>query len=310
MSGNIAITKARALFTREFLEHKTAFFTTPLVITLFMLGAFFLLTAGTATGIIEWHDDIWEIERNGMEHADEIARHVGMALYALSLPLQLVLPFVIFFVLLGSLYDDRKDRSILFWKSMPVSGLEEIGTKLLATIIMAPLILFGFIIILQIGFVILSMIFTSTVGLPNAGVLWQPGQMFSVWGLLIASFFLHALWALPIFGWLMLVSAYAPKAPLLYAVVPPVALFAVEGIFFHTAHLAEWFGGRLSSVAVQFNGDDIQLGGFGSLTQRDLFETDFLDAFTMTFTSGDFWFGTLLAAAFFAGALYLRKSHA
>ena len=116
-----------ALMKREFWENKGAFRTTPLVIGGIFLAAMvmFLVTFN--------HFD------NEFQSLKELLRYVAQQdvdlrdqiLYAVNLEISvlfsMVLAFVVFFYLLGSLYDDRKDRSILFWKSLPASDTLTLG---------------------------------------------------------------------------------------------------------------------------------------------------------------------------------------
>src|SRR3546814_20822192 len=54
---------------------------------------------------------------------------LDVAMYSAMGLLVVVLGFVVFFYCLGALYDDRRDRSILFWKSLPVSDASTVLSK-------------------------------------------------------------------------------------------------------------------------------------------------------------------------------------
>jgi ABC-2 type transport system permease protein len=137
-----------------------------------------------------------------------------------------VMGFVIFFYLLGSLYDDRKDRSILFWKSLPASDTLTLASKLISAMVVIPTF---FLVILIITHIILAIIGSLMI----LGVDGNPWSLFlsvvnpfKAWAMIAASWYAHSIWALPIYGWLMLVSAFAPRVPLLFATLPPL-VFAV-----------------------------------------------------------------------------------
>ena len=128
--------------------------------------------------------------------------------------------------MLGSLYDDRKDRSILFWKSLPASDTLTVASKLLAAMIVIPAF---FLLTLIVTHVIMAII-GSLMVLSVDGNPWTLflglSNPFKAWGMIAASWAAQSIWALPLFGWLMLVSAFAPRVPLLFATLPPL-IFAV-----------------------------------------------------------------------------------
>ncbi len=129
-----------ALIKREYWENKGAFRTTPLIIggiyiVVFLMGIF---TFGYFDN--EFHT-LKEALRALIEHTDTSQRAFGveMGLMFNSFFFSLVLAFVVFFYLLGSLYDDRKDRSILWWKSLPTSDTLTLASKLLSAMFVVPL---------------------------------------------------------------------------------------------------------------------------------------------------------------------------
>jgi len=139
-----------------------------------------------------------------------------------------VMSFVIFFYLLGSLYDDRKDRSILFWKSLPASDTLTVASKLLAAMFIIPAFFLAITIITHV----LMAIIGSLMVLGADGNPWSlflsVVNPFKAWGMIAASYLAQSVWALPLYGWLMLVSAFAPRVPLLFATLPPLVGMAVQ----------------------------------------------------------------------------------
>ena len=49
---------------------------------------------------------------------------------------------------------------------------------------------------------------------------------------------LHGLWHAPFYGWMLMVSSRARHAPVLWAVLPPLAIGIVEKLVFNTSHFA------------------------------------------------------------------------
>jgi ABC-2 type transport system permease protein len=215
-----------ALLRREFWENKGAFRTTPLVIggiyVVFLLMAIFT-TAHIDSELYTFSEAVKVLAERPEEFRGMVMYH---SLLGSSVFFTVVMSFVIFFYLLGSLYDDRKDRSILFWKSLPASDTMTVASKLLAAMFVIPSF---FLIIMIITHVIMAIIGSFMV----LGVDGNPWTLFlsvsnplKAWGMIAASYFAQSMWALPLYGWLMLVSAFAPRVPLLFATLPPL-VFAV-----------------------------------------------------------------------------------
>jgi len=217
-----------ALVKREFWENKGAFRTTPLVI-----GGIFLVFALMALTTFNHFDNEFQSLRELLRFiAQQDAGLRAKVLYAANLEMSvffsMVLAFVVFFYLLGSLYDDRKDRSILFWKSLPASDTLTIGSKLLSAMVVAPLIFWVVYVLTHIVIMLLFSVVVLMLGENPWTLFLSLGSTFEVWSLVLASYFAQSIWALPLYGWLMLVSAFAPRIPLLFAILPPVILGVLE----------------------------------------------------------------------------------
>jgi ABC-2 type transport system permease protein len=154
--------------------------------------------------------------------------------------------------LLDCLYTDRKDRSILFWKSLPISDASIVLCKLLVGMIIIPLVYFAAAdATALIGAFILSIRARASIGssLWNGEVWWQV-QVLWTYAILTT-----AVWFLPVTGWLMLVSAWAKRAVILWAVLPPLLLYFFERVFFGTHMIGRIIVRRLTALpAVSFNG--------------------------------------------------------
>jgi ABC-2 type transport system permease protein len=305
-----------ALIKREFWENKGAFRTTPLVI-----GGIFLLAM--LMFIITFnHFD------NEFQSLKELLRFIAQTdidlrtkvLFAANLQISAifstVLGFVVFFYLLGSLYDDRKDRSILFWKSLPASDTLTITSKLLSAMFLAPLIFWIIYVITHAVIMLLFSVVVMVLGENPWTLFLSLNNPFHAWGLVLMSYFSGAIWALPLYGWLMLVSAFAPRIPLLFAVLPPVILGLLElwidflktftlndnlfGLFGH------WFANSPGLITVGDNGDEFgaTLGiPITSDYDHQVTVTNMLDRLFST----DMLIGLVIAAVFLAATLWLRR---
>lgn len=159
--------------------------------------------------------------------AEELARigpAIDLGMLGVASVLSTVLGFVLFFYLLSALYDDRRDRSVLFWKSLPLSDRDTVLSKVLTAALLAPLITAAVSVLLQITLLSLMSIHVMFYGVNPITVIWGPAEPLAIWLRLIASIPLNALWALPCIGWLLLVSSFARSKPFLWAVLLPVAL--------------------------------------------------------------------------------------
>lgn len=218
--------RLKALLRREFWENKGSFRTTPMVIGGIYI-AFLLMSIFTTTHIDSELYTFREAIRVMADQPEELRSMViHQVMLGSSVFFTVVMSFVIFFYLLGSLYDDRKDRSILFWKSLPASDTLTVASKLLAAMIVIPAF---FLLTLIVTHVIMAII-GSLMVLSVDGNPWTLflglSNPFKAWGMIAASWAAQSIWALPLFGWLMLVSAFAPRVPLLFATLPPL-IFAV-----------------------------------------------------------------------------------
>jgi ABC-2 type transport system permease protein len=139
----------------------------------------------------------------------------------------IVLAFVVFFYCLGALYDERKDRSVLFWKSLPVSDSETVLSKTASALLVAPVLAVAAGLATMLGFLLVISVVVALHGGNPFTLVWGTGSPFAIAGNLLASIPVYALWALPTAGWLLLCSAWAKSKPFLWAIMIPV----FSGIF-------------------------------------------------------------------------------
>ena len=215
-----------ALMRREFWENKGAFRTTPLVIGGLYI-AFMLMGIFTTTHIDnELYTFKEGINALAQMPAETRSAVIAQALLASSVFFTVVMSFVILFYLLGSLYDDRKDRSILFWKSLPASDTLTLASKLLSAMFVIPAFFMTILIATNIVMAIIGSLMVLSVDGNPWSLFISISNPLKGWGLIAASYLAHSIWALPVYGWLILVSAFAPRVPLLFATLPPL-IFAV-----------------------------------------------------------------------------------
>ncbi len=153
------------------------------------------------------------------------------------------------FYCLDALHGERRDRSILFWKSLPVSDLNAVLAKASIPLVVLPLVTFSITVVTQLIMLLLSTMVLLGDG-PGVAMLWAQLPLFQISLLLLYHLFtVHSLWYAPFFGWLLLVSGWARRAPFLWAGLPLLAIGIVEKIAFNTSHFAAMLEYRLGGSA-------------------------------------------------------------
>jgi ABC-2 type transport system permease protein len=208
--------------------------------------------------------------------------------------------------LLDCLYADRKDRSILFWKSLPISDAKTVMSKLLVGMVLIPLVYFAAAdATALIAAFILSIRARASIG----SALWQPDVWWQIQVLWVYSIITTALWYLPIAGWLMLVSAWAKRAVMLWAVLPPLVLYILERVFFGTHTIGNVLARRLAGWPwAAFNGaKHVWTEGSGVVDNNGVPVTVWhLINPSGFFTSAETWIGAAVGVALIVAAVQLR----
>jgi ABC-2 type transport system permease protein len=204
------------------------------------------------------------------------------------------------FYCLDALHSERRDRSILFWKSLPVSDVTTVLAKASIPLVVLPLLIFAIIVVMQGIMLLLSSLILLGMGQSVAELWTKLGffrmSMLTLYHILTA----HALWPLPIYCWLLLVSGWARRATFLWAALPLVAIGGVELIVFRTWHFAALVGSRLIGAAPAFDSPDNM---FPSGPMTHMAAGTFL-------SSAGLWIGLVVAAVFLAAAVRLRRYQA
>jgi ABC-2 type transport system permease protein len=196
------------------------------------------------------------------------------------------------FYCLDALHGERRDRSILFWKSLPVSDLTTVVSKAAIPLVVLPAIAFVLTVVTHLVMLLLSTAVLSGSGL-SAASLWA-----RIWSLHMELLYhlitVHVLWYAPIYAWMLLVSGWARRAAILWAGLPPLAIFIIEKLAFNTSHFAAMLQYRLSGP---------ETFGFPEPGSHSMMQLN-LEKFLST---PGLWSGLLIAAIFLAAAVRLRR---
>jgi len=271
-----------ALLQREVLEHRNLFIGAPLVLALLMLvSAIWVATQIDAAELAEGLQFI-SVLFNGLSPFD-MAPFFMLA----AVPFLLMLYVCSLIYLLSALYQDRKDMSVFFWQSMPVSNMQTILSKLVTIILVAPI----FYVLVIFATYLFAMICITIMGISFdvdlVGIGWMFLAAVASLVLLYLSAVVSGLWLLPLMGWLLLFSAFAKKTPLLWAAGMFILLGFLEDFIFGTQYFANWVESRTA------NPNQYLIMEFSSIFQS-VFNYETL-------------FGILVGSILITGAVYMRR---
>jgi ABC-2 type transport system permease protein len=216
------------LMKREWWEYRSAFLYIPMILTIILV---FLAVIGLAA-IAIFSVNITELPAHWQ--AQFQSGSIPVLFYGLGVIFVLILWLTVLSYFWTCLYNDRKDGSILFWQSMPVSQTQMLTAKVLMGILIVPLVWWMWLVICEFLLLILIGLGMKVMGMHALPIVWQPGVILFSWLSMLLVMLIQGLWLFPIIGWLVLSSAYAKRAPLLVAVVPPVVIMVIE--YFIWAH--------------------------------------------------------------------------
>ena len=169
-------------------------------------------------------------------------------LWTTALPQFFVMAIVVNLYLLDCLYAERKDRSILFWKSLPVSDGMTVASKLLVALLVIPLWLF---ILMALGNLAMAAVLNIRASLGHLDLhsaAWDTMAWLRVEGIILCILLISALWYAPVAAYLTVVSAWARRAVFLWVALPPLIAMYIEHSGFGTRHLFEFLRYRLTGM--------------------------------------------------------------
>ncbi len=286
------------LVRREFWEHRSLWIVPPVLVALLYVlpGLFGDVSFG-------------ESGAPSPERAQAIVAAASLALAGLVL---LVMSVVLVFYLLDCLYAERKDRSILFWKSLPVSDAQTVVAKLLVALVVVPI---GTWLLCVCGDVIARgaiSLRSGSRGVTAAFPLWETGTWFRLQAVMLYALVVSLAWYAPIAAYLLAISAWARRSVTLWAALPPALLLIVERVTFGTRHVADFVEARFKGpLAAAFGGMNLDPDQAAVVIDRQqvlgparLFER--IDP-TPVLSSPGLWLGLLAAAALAWLAIRIRR---
>ncbi|HTC17012.1 MAG TPA: hypothetical protein VK695_14525 [Steroidobacteraceae bacterium] len=297
------------LVRREFWEHRYLWLA-PLATQVLLL----LLCAVLG----HWHADSrgnFQIDMSS-DGGEVIGAHEGKVAAAtvvqtvLTIPLYVVTLFLISYYVLDCLYAERRDRSILFWKSLPVSDGLTVTSKALTALVIVP---FGVFALALVGHLLFYAIYSLRVATGSSPPVlsWDTLEWLRTEVVVFLTVLLAVLWYAPVATALMLVSAWVRKSPFLWVTVPPVLALVLEailhGIYRQPLYLHDFIAYRSRHIwqvlelphARVFTANGLH--PVGSLLQALNFGGAFADR--------DLWLGVVAALVMLFVATRLRRYH-
>ncbi len=276
---------------REFWEHRALWMAPLAVAALMLLGA------------LIGHVNI------GLAYTPEQRKALfGVLLWGFSMPEYLTLGIIMWMYAGECLYGERRDRSILFWKSMPVSDSQTVLSKLLVACVILPLGVYALNLVIGLLTVAISEARSWAGQVPSA--YWDTATWLRVQWMTLVGLVAVQLWYAPIIAFLMMVSAWARRNVQLWVFLPPLVAMVVERIVFRTHYLGSILTYRLDGV---FMGPLLTvLTELKMAPGPDTSGTTLDRAFAAfdpspAFANIDLWLGLVVAAVFIVVAIRIRQ---
>jgi ABC-2 type transport system permease protein len=307
-----------ALMKREFWEHRGGLWSAQLwtVVVLLVLMVLSLLIGEAFrlkfVGNVDMSDiSVLMLDRVGPAEMAQFREGLEIGLWGLGMINQVVLYFVVLFYCIGTLYDERKDRSILFWKSLPATDTQTVLAKLATALVVAPVIALVAVALLQVGFLLLVGLYTALHGVNPLPFLWQPAIFAKVWAQMLVTIPVHMLWALPGIAWLLLASSWAKRTPFVWAILVPV----LAGVFYAMIETAvrlklpsNWFWEHVVARIFSSPGSmSLRPWQWQGQARNPMAEAVSWDRLATTATSVETWIGVAVGIGLVAAAIWLRR---
>jgi ABC-2 type transport system permease protein len=290
------------LVKRELQEHKVGLIYAPFIVATILSLVIVLVYFGVAdikTKEFNFSTSVYEngeaVEWMRAATVDQKERVIRSGLIVLGFPVAFVMIFAVLSYSLGTFFEERKDKSIIFWRSLPISDLETVLSKVFVVVFIAPLIILPALIFLQMVALLSASIFFAVSDIVPFTWIWN-AYSFTDWFRIIFSLWTQLLWSLPILAWLMLAGAYSRK-PIVAAILPLVGIIAIERVLFGSAvflataieRIQPW--SLMSSFPKQY---------------EELRVVEIADI-PLLLATQEFWYGMLISVLLIGAIVYIRS---
>ena len=290
------------LVKRELQEHKVGLIYAPFIVAMILSLVIVLVYFGVTdikTNDFNFSTSIYEngeaVEWMRAATVEQKMTVIRSGLVVLGFPVAFVMIFAVLSYSLGTFFEERKDKSIIFWRSLPISDLETVLSKVFVVVFVAPLIILPALIFLHMVALLSASIFFAVSDIVPFTWIWNAYSI-TDWFRIIFSLWMQLLWSLPILAWLMLAGAYSRK-PIVAAVLPLVGIIAIErvvlgsGVFLATAieRMQPW--SLMSSFPKKY---------------EELRVVEIADI-PLLLATQEFWYGMLISVLLISAIVYIRS---
>jgi ABC-2 type transport system permease protein len=298
-----------ALIKREVWEHRSIWITPAAVAFVVTFGAIAIVIMVAAFG--EAINP--EIEKIADATIPDVIRRAALAgiLLVNTSVFVIAMWFLTIFFCLDALYAERKDKSILFWRSLPITDAETVVSKLLTAAFAIPVATMAAVIVSHLLNLTIMSVWLSMEGVNPFRFVWGAVPLFDTWTAVFVLLLAIPIWLAPLLGWFLFISAWAKRGPFLRAVLPIAILPILEYILFKSWNLGLAIVNRLAietmpiydinEFASGFDEDDLH-----SLLEQDISLVSLLDVSGFV-TSVEVWAGLLVCGLFITAAIYVRR---
>ncbi|HEY6484187.1 MAG TPA: hypothetical protein VIY54_11750 [Steroidobacteraceae bacterium] len=285
------------LTRREFWEHRILWVAPVAIAAVIVLCALFAHLDADAVGAVRWQTQ-----------AAERSTLLALVQWAVSLPEYLVMVVVLNFYLVDCLFAERRDRSILFWKSLPISDGMTVGSKLFVALVVVPLGVYLLALLTGLLFLVILLARAAAGHFPPGLIAWDSLTWLKVQLLMLLALIVAIAWYAPLAAYLMLISAWARRNAFMWTILPPLFAVLIEKIALGTDYVGRFIEYRTWGIwrflhlesAVHTAAANAQNGVSVSRLFAEIH-------FAPAFANPDLWLGLAATAALALAAARLRR---
>jgi ABC-2 type transport system permease protein len=294
-----------ALIRREMWEHRSLYVVPAVLGIVLVLVA---ITGQASVSAFGTHIDMALLGATNLS-ANERGAAISALLAGFAISFVIAMLILSMFYSLDSLYAERKDKSILFWRSMPVTDAETVISKLITVISIIPLVTIAIIAATQLAILVVTSIWIGLRGANAWHLIWSAVPLLDNWAATLIFILSLSLWLSPFIGWFLLVSAYTKRSPLLMALLPILLLPMLERSILGSRLLFDAIFARSAHIPIYRNLDFDSLFNKRSLTEAahdGISMVSMLDVGRFLASPG-LWVGLVVCGLFVTAAIYVRR---
>ena len=297
-----------ALIKRELWEHRAILIVPIVIAAVESLGS--VVTQVSVSGA----DQVVDMALLGATNLgeNERAAMIHVFLTAFSFLFVLAMGILTIFYALDALYTERKDKSILFWRSLPVTDAETVVSKLLTAALVIPLVTLVMIAITHVIVLVITSIWVAARGANAWHLIWTAAPLFDNWMTTLILLLAWSICVSPFLGWFLLVSAFTKRSPFLIAFLPPVVILMLERILLGSWLFRDMLLERMPvnvPIFAGFDGAELLFDDESELMELAERGLSFLSLLDVPgfLASADVWIGIIVCGLFSFGAVYVRR---